>query len=127
MQAATKLAKSNLQRLVLDNINPITNDIKQYLAEEIEKIASEDVDVQKILDIFNNTEEPLIFEVVDLKAKPLAHQGFNIAVYTSEMQDTVVSLVPASFMYEFFDKIDFKHPRHIKAIEGIVNRHISNS
>ena len=79
-QAATKLTRGELSRRVSKEITPITEDIKKYLAGVIEQTANNDAEAKRILDIFNNTDDPLICEVTESNTKPLAHNGFDVMV-----------------------------------------------
>ena len=103
MQAAQKLAKYKLTQAINTALPAITDDIKSRLAMLMEEAAASDDEVKRVLDIFDNEENPIVFDFVESEAKPLAHKGFNVMIDIPGVQDMIMTVVPASFMNEYFE------------------------
>ena len=106
MQAVQKLARDRLTRAILETLPAITEDIKQYLDGVMTDAAASDEDIQRVLGIFDNDDNPIIFDFVESETKPQVHKGFNIIVNIADVEDLVISIVPADFIANYFDGID---------------------
>ena len=116
LQAAQELARDKLKRVILKTLPAITEDIKKYLDGVMTVAAASDEDMQRILGIFDNEENPIIFDFVETETKPQIHTGFNIIINISDAEDLVLSVVPASFIDEYFNGIGIDIHGEIRSI-----------
>jgi len=116
LQAAQKLAKGELTRVILETLPAITEDIKRYLDGVMIDAAASDEEVQRILGIFDNEQNPIIFDFVESETKPLVHNGFNIIVNIADVEDLVVSVVPAGFITDYFNGLDIDINGELRSI-----------
>ena len=105
-QAAQKLAKDKLTRAFLETLPAITEDIKKYLDGVMTDAAAFDEEVQRILGVFDNEDNPIIFDFIEAETKPLVHKGFNILINIADVEDLVISIVPARFISDYFNGLD---------------------
>ena len=116
LQAAQKLAKDKLRRVILETLPAITEDIKKYLEGVMTDAAASDQDIQRILGIFDNEENPIVFDFVESETKPLVHTGFNIIVNIADVEDLVLSVIPAGFISDYFNGLDIDIHGEIRSI-----------
>ena len=121
LQAAQKLARGKLTRAILETLPAITEDIKKYLDGIMNDAAASDAEVQRILGVFDNEDNPIIFDFVESETKPLVHQGFNVIVNIADVEDLIVSVVPAGFITDYFNGLDIDIHGEI---HSIVTKHI---
>ena len=115
-QVVRKQTKDELTRIILTTLPAITEDIKRYLDGIMNDAAASDQDVQRILGVFDNEENPIIFDFVESETKPLVHTGFNIIINIADVEDLVVSVVPAGFISDYFNGLDIDVRGEINSI-----------
>ena len=121
MQAAQKLVKQKLTKVTNEALPAITEDIKQYLDRIMKEAAGSDDEVQRVLDIFDNEENPIVFDFVEGSTRVLTGGVdkqilFEISIGMSDVQDLVMSVVPASFIEEYFNGLEIDVQGEIRNI-----------
>ena len=121
MQAAHKLVKQKLTKVINEALPAITEDIKQYLDRMMKEAAVSDDEVRRVLDIFDNEKNPIVFDFVEGNTRVLTGGAdkqalFEVSIGMSDVQDLVVSVVPASFIEEYFNGLEIDVQGEVRSI-----------